>query len=356
MTRLFALLAGAWRWWLREFSEMLQALPLPKLLPARRHLLLRATPLETELTVVSAGTCEWRQCLAHPADDASAAELRASVKAKYRSLLGSPTALLGPEQVLKAVLHLPKAAARHLSEAVSYQIDRLSPFLPSNTLYAVRPGAEHEARGEIAAEVFITARDFVDGLKERARSLGLGEVAFAIEDDGIGGLEWLTFATQQRQSDRVQLSYRVLGAALVFLGGSLVAAPMVSKSRALDAMGQEIARLKPQAEAAGKLRTEHEKRAALLTKVAALKRTAPPPLLMLAKLSAALDDQSFLFDLRLESGSLTISGVSSDASLLAQKLGAMPDFRSVKFVGAVTRDPQTPRDRFTLALELAPVP
>ena len=287
-------------------------------------------------------------------EDASAAELRTFVEAKYRGLLGSATALLGPEHVLKAVLHLPKAAAHHLDETVSFQIERISPFLPSNTLYAVKPGAEHEAGGEIAAEVFITARDFVDGLKERARSLGLGEVAFAIEDDGTGKLDWLSFAAQQRQSGRVQLGCRVLWAALVFFGASLVAAPMASKSRALDAMGQEIARLKPQAEAAGKMRAERDKRFALVTKVAALKRTAPPPLLILAKLSAAFDDQSFLFDFRLEGASLTISGVSGDASLLAQMLGAMPDFKSVKFVGAVMRDPQTPRDRFTLALELAP--
>ncbi len=355
MTRLFALFAEAWHWWLREFSEMLQALPLPKFLPARRHLLLRVTQLETELTVVRAGKCEWRQRIAHPTEDASVAELRAFVEAKYRELLGSATAFLGPEHVLKAVLHLPKAAARHLNEAVSFQIERISPFLPSNTLYAVRPAAENEPGGEIAAEVLIAARDFVEGIRERARTLGLGDVAFGVEEDGIGGLEWLSFGTQQKQSDRVQLSYRVLWAALVFLCFSLVAAPMVSKSRALDATGQEIARLKPQAEAAGKLRAEREKRFALLSKVAALKRTAPPPLLILAKLSAAFDDQSFLFDFRLEGGSLTVSGVSSDASLLAQKLGAMPDFRSVKFVGAVTRDPQTPRDRFTLALELAPV-
>jgi general secretion pathway protein L len=354
MTGPFALFSEAWRWWFREFTEMLPALPLAKLLPARRHLLLRASLLETELSVVQAGTCEWRQGIAHPAEGVSTAELRALVEARYRSLISSATALLGPEQVLKAVLHLPKAAARHLDEAVSYQIERISPFMPSNTLYAVRPGTENEASGEIAAEVLITAKDFIEGIQERARALGLGTVAFAIEDTGTGGLKWISFAAQERRSGSSQLGYRVFWAALVFLGGSLMAAPMVSKNRALESTAQEIAHLKPQAEAAGRLRAEREKRFALLAKVAALKRTVPPPLLILAKLSAALDDQSFLFDFRLEGGSVILSGVSNDASLLAQKLGAMPDFKSVKFVGAVTRDTQTPRDRFTLALELAP--
>ena len=184
--------------------------------------------------------------------------------------------------------------------------------------------------------------------------LGLGSLAFAIEKEGNEGFELLSFAFRERQTGGRPLGYRVLWAALAFLCASLVIAPMAGKNKALEAAGQEIARLRPQAEAAGKLRVEREKRSALLTKVARLKRTSPVPLLILAKLSAAFDDQSFLFDFRLQGSSLTISGVSGDASLLAQKLGAMPEFKSVKFVGAVTRDPQKPRDRFTLALELAP--
>jgi len=343
----------AWRWWLREFCALLPELPAGQYFPARRRLLLRASPLETEITVVRGSSVEWKECIAHPAATGSAARLRAQFEAKYRGLAGSATGLLAEETVLRTALRLPRAAGRHLEEAVSYQIERISPFLPSNTLYAVRSQSEDEASGEVNAEVLITAKEFVDAIDERASALGLGVAAFAIEASGTAGLEMISFASRENLPGGFPLRYRALLAASVFLAGTFLIAPIVSQKRALAAVEEEIAGLKPQAEQAGKLRADREKHLSLLTEAVALKRSTPSPLAVLTKLSAELDDKTFLLDLRLEGAKVTISGVSSDASGLAQRLGTLADFKSVRFQGAVTRDPQTSRDRFTLALELA---
>ena len=78
-----------------------------------------------------------------------------------------------------------------------------------------------------------------------------------------------------------------------------------------------------------------------------------PPIAILSKLSELLDDQTFLFDMRMDRTAITISGLSVDASKLAQQLGTIEVFKSVKFSGPVTRDVQSARDRFTLILEMA---
>ena len=116
---------------------------------------------------------------------------------------------------------------------------------------------------------------------------------------------------------------------------------------------KEISVLKPKAEQVLKLRSERDKIIALRAQVIGLKKAALPPVAILSKLSELLDDQTFLFDMRMEGAAVTMSGLSSDASKLAQRLGAIEAFKSVKFSGPVLRDPQSARDRFTLILEMA---
>jgi general secretion pathway protein L len=355
MRMISALMIEVWRWWLGEFLALLPALPFHRYLPQRRVLLLRAHSSETELAVVRGGTVEWMAQIAHPASAGEASGLRAGLEANSRGLAGAAMAVLPREAVLQAQLCLPQAAARHLGDAASYQIERLSPFPPANTLYAIG-ASKSDGPDEIAADILIVRRDFVEEIEARAGALGLGAIAFAVEAEEPGGLQRIAFAGRQAPSAARPWSTRVLVAAAALLAATLLLAPIVSKTMALAAIEDEAQRLKPQAGEAAKLRGTRDKQLKLLAKAATLRRATPAPLAILAKLSAALDDGSFLTELRLEGTALTISGLSADASALAQRLGGVPEFKAVKFSGPVTREPQAARDRFTLQLELAPPP
>jgi general secretion pathway protein L len=350
------LIAEAWRWWLREFLALLPELRRGRYRSQRRLVLLHAQASETELSVVKGRAAEWSGRIPHPASAGEAEALRAAFDAKFRGLAGSVAALLPRESVLRTELDLPQAAARHLEEAVSYKIERLSPFPPADTLYAIGPQRPEAASGEIALPILIAAKDRVEEIEARASALGFGLLGFAIEAAGPSGFERIAFAGRQGSPAGLPLPIRVLLVAGALLAATLALAPIAGKSRALAKIEAEIARLKPAAERAAKLKSARETQHGSLAKAAALRRAGASPLPILAKLSEALDDQSFLTELRLEGAALTLSGLSGDASGLAQKLGATLEFKSVKFVGPVTRDGQTPRDRFTLALELKGAP
>lgn len=323
--------------------------------PANR-ILIRASPVETELSVVRASELQWCDRIEHPASEDSLTRLRSAIHGRYASLARSGIGLLDNGRLLRTELRLPRAAAGHLEETVGYQIERLSPFLPENTLYGIRAWGDDREGSEISADVIIAPKDYVEGVRERAKLVGFCPISFAIE--GVGGdeLQAISFAGQERDRGRYPLRNQVLISVCVLFFATVLLAPIVSKHRALATIEDEIVVLKPQAEQAGKLRAEREKHLGLLTKVITLKRSAPAPLGLLAKLAAALDDQTYLFEFRLEGQNVTILGLSRDASALAQRLGAMQDFKSVKFQGAVARDAQTDRERFALALELVSTP
>jgi Tfp pilus assembly protein PilN len=299
------------------------------------------------------GAAGWTERLARPASPAQAAELRASLHAKYPGLPDAAIALLPPERVLKTALSLPRAAAQHLAEAVSYRIERLSPFPPAGTLYALLPLQDDGPGEEIEAPILIAAKDLVEDIEERAQALGFPLLGFAIEAAGPAGFERIAFAGREGRTAGLSLRIRVLLAAGALLAATLALAPVAGKSLALAKVEEETGRLKPAAEQAAKLKSARERQHGALAKAAALRRSSHPPLAILAALTEALDDASFLVELRLEGTALTISGLSGDASALAQKLAATPGFKAVKFSGPVTREARLARDRFTLALELA---
>jgi Tfp pilus assembly protein PilN len=120
-----------------------------------------------------------------------------------------------------------------------------------------------------------------------------------------------------------------------------------------EALEKEVALLRPKADQVLKLQSERDKIIALRAQVIGLKRASLPPIAILSKLSELLDEETFLSELRIQGAMVTISGLSVDASKLAQRLGAIDIFKSVKFSGPVTRNAQAARDRFTLILELA---
>jgi hypothetical protein len=91
-----------------------------------------------------------------------------------------------------------------------------------------------------------------------------------------------------------------------------------------------------------KLRSKREKVIALRAKVVGLKKAALPPVVVLTKLSELLDDQTFLFGTRMEGAAVTITGMSSDASRLAQRLGTIEASKSVKFSGLIARSAVCP--------------
>jgi len=234
-----------------------------------------------------------------------------------------------------------------------YQIERISPFKADNTLYGIKLLESDPHINELHLKLSIVSRVLVDDLKTRGARLGFPIDGFAIESADGGALEALAFSAQGTAVRKLPLTTRaLLAASLVFLA-SLLLVPILGKWKRGEALEKEVALLKPKADQVLKLGSERDRIIALRARVISLKRASPPPIAILSKLSELLDEESFLSELRMEGAMVTISGLSADASKLAQRLGAIDAFKSVKFSGPVTRDVQAARDRFTLILELA---
>jgi general secretion pathway protein L len=344
----------AWRWWLSEFLTLLPRAYLKRLVSSRLTLLVRPSDAITEIAVLASDRRLLQEAIAYPdASEEARSRLRHAIDAATRGKSFDVIGVIPESQSLARPLTLPLAAKAHLEEAVRYQIERISPFKADNTLYDIKQLESDRAADELRLKLTIVSRDSVTELEERSANFGFRIDHFAIEAADGGALETLAFKSQSASRAKGPLETMALLAAASILTASLLIVPIFSKWKGAEALEKEISIFKPKAEQVLKLRSEREKVIALRAQVIGLKRAALPPVAVLTKLSELLDDQTFLFDMRMEGAAVTISGLSSDASKLAQRLGTIEAFKSVKFSGPVLRDPQSARDRFTLILEMA---
>lgn len=349
--------AEAWHWWFREFQTLIPKKYFAPFSKARSNLLVRASPDRTALTVTHEHAVLFQDCLDFPYQDEDRVrrvmkEIRAVSKKRKLSVV----ALISNTHVLERTVTLPLAAETHLREALNYQIDKLSPFPPGNTIYDVQSLTRGEASQGVCVRLRMVSKSVIEELEHRVEGLGVSVDRFAIEAPGRASFDDVAFRSEVRPQSSMDFSTKALLAASALLLCTIVVVPILSRMNALEHFDREIAALKPKAEQMLKARTERDKILALRLEVIGLRRSSQPPLPVLSKLSDAFDDGSYLFDYRADAGSITVSGISVDASKLLQRLSAVPDFKSVRFSGPVTRDAQSALERFTLVLEIGAPP
>jgi general secretion pathway protein L len=343
----------AWRWWLSEFLALLPQAFLKSLVSSRLTLLLRPSEAITEIAVMASEKRVLQETIPADASEKEFRHLRDVIGAATRRKRFDVIGIIPKGQCLARPLTLPLAAEAHLDEAVRYQIERVSPFKADNTLYDIKQLEGNRAANELRLKLSIVSKASVAELEKRTANLGFRIDHFAIEAPDGGALETLAFKSDLTSRTKMPLEAKAFLAAAFLLAVSLALAPVAGKWQHAKALEREVSILKPKAEQVLKLQSERDKILARRAQMIGLKKAALPPVAILSRLSELLDDQTFLFDMRMDRGAITISGLSIDASKLAQRLGTIEVFKSVKFSGPVTRDVQSARDRFTLILEMA---
>jgi len=344
----------AWRWWLSEFVTLLPRAYLSRLRSSRLTLLLKSSEAITQIAVMAGDRRLFQDRLPYPDAPAEVlGRLRDAVEAATKGKRLEVIGVISERQSLVRPLVLPLVAKAYLGEAVRYQIERLSPFKADNTLYDVKQQERRGPANELRLDLTIVSKALVEQFRERGANFGFRIDHFAIEAADGGALQRLAFAGEPASRGKTALELKWLIAAVCILAASLVLVPIIGKWEQAAALEKEVRALKPKAELVLKMQSERDKIVARRAQMVGLKKATLSPIAVLSKLSEILDDETFLFDMRMERATITIAGMSSDASKLAQRLGTIEAFKSVKFSGPVTRDVQAARDRFTLILEMA---
>ncbi len=246
---------------------------------------------------------------------------------------------------------LPKSRLQKMAEM---DVRASTPFDLEN-IHLLFPGGRN--RKEVA-QYFIVKRDQVAPIIEvlKRRGLALEDVVFQTDGDAVSaGKEGARLLAGSHWRDSLR---RWIGLVCVFLviAGSIGLYKMADQKldTALNTLNSEIASVQKVAAAA---RKSYERQTTLHAQQAALrqeKTAANATVTIWEEISRIVPDNTWLADMTIKDGTITLSGFSSSAADIIPILEGSGKFEDPRFISSVNRVPGREFEKFTLQMRVRP--
>jgi general secretion pathway protein L len=331
------LAAAAWRWWADEMRATVGELGG------------RLLGFETRIVEIAADGWILRR-------ETPGGVSRERVEPERLAAGGSAVVEVAASAALRKTLRLPAAARENLDAVLAFEIGRLTPFA-ADQVYLRFDIVGRGAGGEIEVALTVVPREHVDAALARLAALGVAVSAVCVAGTPAHERRRCNLAVGPRARSALwtPLNRALLGVLFVAALGA-AAAPIVAGHRRAAASERELAALRPLVENA---RAEQERRAqgaARREELAAAAAGGLSTVRLLADLTHAVPDGSWLTAFAMNGREVTIDGLSPSAAALPQALEAIEGVARVIYAAPVTRDPQTGRERFQFTLQLGKKP
>jgi general secretion pathway protein L len=261
------------------------------------------------------------------------------------------------DKVVARDITVPAGAQKFLSGVIRNQIERLSPWPPSNAVYGFNSESSGENASAIEVRVLIASRTDIDAFRNHLAALD-------VQVDRIVANS--TTVTESKTAEPVTLWSRLtdasrdhlerVGRLIGIAFGATVAASMCLSLWAFVSSG--IIRDEGESIAARTKALQRQIQGGRTLSAASfgspaerawfLKETSGSSVILLEALSRALPDSAYLTEIRLENATLRLIGQADDAPGLLAPLEQSGHLTGVHFSGPTTRGSDSKLFRFSI--------
>jgi len=269
---------------------------------------------------------------------------------------GLPVRLrLPPERLLRRQVWLPLAAEADHLRVLGYEMDRLTPFRPDELFWTARPLRRDREAGRFELLLSLVPRAPLAAALATLRDAGAQPAAIEVPAAGGRPAETIPIDAPGRRPRLASRQHagQLLAGGLAALVLALVVLAFVRQQAAIDRTAGRIAALQPRLLAVQALRERIRAATAGTDAIDAARAHLGDPLRVMAILTRLLPDDTYLTDLTLRDGVVTITGQSSAAVRLIPRLSGDPTFVAPAFAAPVTRIETTNADLFSIRAGLA---
>lgn len=270
---------------------------------------------------------------------------------------GVPVVLMLPEdRVLRRTIRLPLAVEENLRQVIGFELDRFTPFKSEQAYYDFRVVDTDSTQKEIAIDLHVANRTFVDSLIQVAKDLGLRITSVApLEKVFASGSSLNLLPDSLRNSEKPRRFHwwRILFffTALFLLVGLLSIPIWKKRSAAIDLL-LPLANEKAAAHETDGLRDKLNRLVEEHNRLLDRKWSAASTLIILEDLSRRLNDDTYVTEFTFDSKTIEIRGESASAANLIELLENSSVFKEVSFKSPLTKLSGTTIDRFHIGATL----
>ncbi|HET9670972.1 MAG TPA: PilN domain-containing protein [Casimicrobiaceae bacterium] len=286
-----------------------------------------------------------------------------------RSVGGRPQVViaLSPRTALRKTLTLPSAIEDHLRQAIAYDLDRHTPFKPSELYFdAVVTDRDH-VRNTLKVDLAAARRSIVDAALRQAESFGAQVVGITIDPPRLAARSPIDLLPDDRRLPSLRNArWQVLVPAILLAAGVLAALvlPVWQMREEAIALTQATEEARQRAQVSDTLRTDLERRVGDYNFALERKYAFPSTVQVLDDVTRILPDDTWLTQLELHTSrsgkdvlrELTLRGESANAGRLVSLLEDSKIFSQSAPRSPTTKIQPGPGEIFDISTHVKPLP
>jgi general secretion pathway protein L len=333
----------AWRWWITELYEMLPA-NLKVFVDANSQRLIISAQGDGFLLVhKSASKTQDVGRIGSSVDDT----IELDIPDFRQSIL-----ILPRDKVLSRELTLPLATEDNLSEVLSFEMDKETPFTADQVYYEYVVTRRSSSSKTLVLELFVTPRYIVDESLAALANENLHPdiVAPHSADNANGHKVNLMPLRQGRNTGFTQARLNQLLATLALLLLIVtLALPIMQKAHAINSLEEAISQAMTAASENNQLRLDVEKLVKGSKYLVERKRTEKTMMHLLNEISRVIPDDTWVNRIDIAHGELQLQGQSGSTPGLIDLIEESPAFHKAQFRSPITQVARTNQERFHLS-------
>ena len=378
-------LPALWRWWLAELAPLIPAAPRTavqrrRLRPVLAFGLQEAVLWDTRIDngAVVLVEAAMLPLTGDPAAIAHAGRTAiAALPARARAGASSTKVVisLAPGQVLRKKITLPAAVEENLLEALTFDLDRHTPFRADQLYFDAVVIARDLAKKEIVVDWAAALKTIVDGARRHAESWGATVVGITPETLPAGAgtvaapLSWskLNLLPQEERSYRTpwrRWQFLAPAALVVVMALVAVSLPLWQKRELAIEMGRVTEQARAQAAASDALRQQLDQATGDYNFALGRKYAFPNSVQLLDDVTRLLPDDTWLTQFEVKSSSkgkelhreMLLRGESGNAGRLIAALEESKAFEQAAPRSPTTKIQPGPGEVFDLGTQVAALP
>ena len=340
-----------WAWWTGKLTAMLPDQVRSAILQQDQRVQIEIDDMGFVVSAESGTDSNVLGRIPHNAEDARDFELPVAV---------TETQLILPaHQVLVRQLTLPLATEENLREALSFQMDRQTPFSVGQVYYDCYVRTRDNDNQTLTVDLIVTPRAYVDELLDRLTDSGLTPERITVLDRSSDSpLPVNLLPAGRRNKNGIGFSRHrnlIFATANLVLVAAVLATPVIQKQRVINSLEPQLQEAIEEAKAGTELRLRMEQLAAASEYLRNKKQTELLVMHALDEITRILPDNTWISRLDIDSGEIQLQGQSSSSEALIQLLEVSPLLQNVRFRSPVSGIGNTGEDRFHLSADLVQV-
>lgn len=262
---------------------------------------------------------------------------------------------------LRRRIDIPQAARENIAGMLAIDLERSSPFKPSEVLTGYDVADKPGQSGMLVARSYVLKRRSVEPVADAIESLGITVSHVEVVPENGGSPVRLKSAAllARPRPARSRPALLNLLLAVAALGLAAVAGYLYldRHEKALAALEQSNLSLKAKAQARKASATKAEAELSSLASYARLRTEYVSRAAILEELTRILPDTAWVADLKIDGATLDITGQARSATALLPLIEASPYFVDATLSTSVTFDPREEKERFSIRARIrGPLP